>query len=608
VFDLNDIKCCDSCWHSPEKPCHDFIECLNSEPLCQGHSNCADTLKKKFSIYRNEAIQKLVIFIGYATCGMESGAEKTKQAIKRYLDGKKIECLVIEVGCNGMCFNEPIVEIQVPGKTRISFKNITEDKVNDLFAHFFNGNLPLEYIIGQHRNNHFESYMNVPFLDELAFFNLQKRLVLDNCGIISPENIEEYIAANGFKALSKALKTLMQSDLCDIVEHSGLRDRDGTGKKTGEKWKYFLKNEKKDNILICNANESDPYSFMNRAIIESDPYRLIEAIIIASYSIGANKAYIYLNAKHSQVIQRLEKGVENCRKIGLIGNNILDSGFSLEIEIEKSKSSTSGIEETSLSKKLDFKPFFHGWMSSFSKDKGPFGNSTLVCNVETLANIPQIIEKGPDWFNKVGTKSSKGTKVLALSGDIINTALIEVEFGTKLNEIIYDIAGGIQNDTKLKAVQIGGPFGGSIPEQKLDTEIDYELIQEIGVKMVSGGIIAFNEDTCMVESALNNIDFMQKENCGNCIPCREGTKRLYEILKRITNDSSEGISINSLERFQSVLHINNLIETMQNASLCDFGKMAPNTVLNTLRWFRDEYEVHVYDRTCIAKEKKRKLI
>jgi NADH:ubiquinone oxidoreductase subunit F (NADH-binding)/Pyruvate/2-oxoacid:ferredoxin oxidoreductase delta subunit/(2Fe-2S) ferredoxin len=597
---LNDNKCCDECWHQPEKPCHDLIECLSDKPHCHDSKDCNSEYSNKIAKLRYDVVDKPVFFLGSGTCGLGAGAGNTKKALKRYLVDHKIDAEIVEVGCIGTCALEPILDIQLPGKSRLSFKRVTDQVVADIVDGILEGNIIKKHVMGQHRNPKLAVWDGLPFLDEIPFFKYQTRWVLSNCGIINPIKIEEYIARNGFKALSKSLKLFTQSELCEQIEKSGLRGRGGGGFSTGKKWKLAQQTTGKEKYFICNADEGDPGAFMDRAVIEGDPFKLIEGLTIASYAIGANKAYVYIRAEYPLAIEHLKEAIEQAKNYGLLGNNILDSGFNLEIIIKKGAGAFVCGEETALINSIEGKRGMPRPRPPYPSESGVFGKPTIINNVETLANVPEIILNGPDWFSSVGTETSKGTKVFALSGHIKHTGLVEVAMGTPIKQIIYDIGGGIPNDKAFKAVQIGGPSGGCIPSSHINIDIDYESLKTVGAMMGSGGLVVMNEDTCMVDMAKYFMDFIQRESCGKCIPCREGTRRMLEILESITSNDKH-INSSKLERFQSILHLNSLAEVIQNASLCGLGKSAPNPVLSTLFWFRDEYEAHLYEKTCPAK-------
>jgi NADH-quinone oxidoreductase subunit F/NADP-reducing hydrogenase subunit HndC len=391
------------------------------------------------------------------------------------------------------------------------------------------------------------------------------------------------------------------ADVCAEVEKSGLRGRGGGGFSTGVKWKFARNNSDPQRYLVCNADEGDPGAFMDRAVIEGDPHRLLEGMTIAAYAIGASKAYIYIRAEYPLAIVRLEQAMADAEANNLLGENILGSGFSLKMIIKKGAGAFVCGEETALIHSIEGKRGMPRPRPPFPAVSGLFGHPTIINNVETLANVPTLLKNGADWFAAVGTSGSKGTKVFALSGKVFRTGLVEVAMGTTLRKVVFSIGGGISHGKAYKAVQIGGPSGGCIPESHLDIEIDYESLKTVGAMMGSGGLVVMDEDNCMVDVAKFFMDFIQRESCGKCVPCREGTRRMLEALHRITRGRKTETGTNTLERFQSIIYLEQLGESIRDTSLCGLGQTAPNPVLSTLRWFRHEYEAHVYDRCCPAK-------
>nr|MBP7149787.1 4Fe-4S binding protein [Acidobacteriota bacterium] len=394
------------------------------------------------------------------------------------------------------------------------------------------------------------------------------------------------------------LKGMTPLELCELVEKAGLRGRGGGGFPSGTKWKIAHRQESDEKYMICNADEGDPGAFMDRAVIEGDPHRLLEGLALAAYAIGATRAYVYIRAEYPLAISRLQAAIAQARAIGLLGPNILDSGFQLEIKIKKGAGAFVCGEETALIHSVEGRRGMPRPRPPFPAVRGLFGKPTVINNVETLANLPALVAHGADWFAAVGTPTSKGTKVFALSGKVVNTGLVEVAMGTPLRQIIFDIGGGIPGGKRYKAVQIGGPSGGCIPEQKLDIDIDYESLKTVGAMMGSGGLVVMDEDTCMVDVAKFFMDFIQRESCGKCIPCREGTRRMLEILETITRSRRGEDKLEALERFRGVMSLHKLAEVIRDTSLCGLGQTAPNPILSTLRWFRDEYEAHIYERRC----------
>jgi len=482
----------------------------------------------------------------------------------------------------------------------VAFGHITEDKVEDLLSQVLNGVLPQGKAIFQHGGETENPWENTVFIDGHPFFAPQTRWVLPNCGIIDPGVIEEYVARGGYLALTNVIHTMTPEEVCDMVEDSGLRGRGGGGFPTGKKWKFALNTPSDKKYFICNADEGDPGAFMDRAIIEGDPHRLVEGLAIAAYAIGATKAYVYIRAEYPLAISRLKEAIAQAKGAGLLGSNIQDSGMDLEIVIKKGAGAFVCGEETALIHSIEGKRGMPRPRPPYPAVSGLFGKPTIINNVETLANVPSIMRNGSEWFKRLGTDTSKGTKVFALSGKIQYTGLVEVAMGTTLDTIIFDIGGGIPDGYKFKAVQIGGPSGGCIPEQHIKTKIDYESLQTVGAIMGSGGLVVMDEKTCMVDVAKFFMDFIQRESCGKCIPCREGTRRMLEILERITKGRRFDKGTDALQRFQGIMYLQRLAEVIQDTSLCGLGKTAPNPVLSTLTWFRDEYEAHIYEGKCPA--------
>ncbi len=552
-------------------------------------------------LFQRRGTDHPVIRVGAATCGLSAGAGKTLAKLRELAARSYPDAEIIETGCIGLCAEEPIADIQLPGRTRVAFRKITADKVARLLDSVLNRQeIPSDDLLGQFRDSGDSPWENIPFLDELPFFRKQTRNVLRNCGILDPGSIEEYLAYGGYRAFARSLHTMTPLEICDEVERSGLRGRGGAGFPTGTKWKTALGRPSDQKYMICNADEGDPGAFMDRALMESDPHRLIEGLAIASYAIGASRAYIYVRAEYKLAIRRLTDALAQARAYGILGENILDSGFDLKILLKKGAGAFVCGEETALINSLEGRRGTPRPRPPYPAVKGFFGKPSVINNVETLANLPGIILNGEEWFRSIGTERSKGTKVFALSGKIVNTGLIEVAMGTRLREIICEIGGGVPNRKKFKAVQIGGPSGGCIPAELLDLEIDYETLRDAGAIMGSGGLVAMDENTCMVDVAKFFMDFVQNESCGKCIPCREGTRHLREILERITHGRKHETGNDALIRFKSVIELRNLAQVIKETSLCGLGQTAPNPVLSTLRWFRDEYEAHIFERRCPA--------
>jgi len=591
---------CETCWHSAQKPCPELVECLHQGPKCETYAGQKAQYLEQLARFRHEVIDQPVIFIGTGTCGLGAGAGKTMAAVKKYLADRKLAADVVEVGCIGMCSAEPMLDVQLPGRTRVSFTKVTEDKVENLLDGALQGRFNPEAISGQIRNKKLQPWDQVPYLDEHDFFKSQMRFVLANCGVIDPTQIEGYFARGGYAALAKALKIMTPEELCNLVESSGLRGRGGAGFPTGSKWKFALKVASPQKYIVCNADEGDPGAFMDRAVIEGDPHRVLEGIALAAYGIGAGKAYIYIRAEYPLAIKRLKAAIAQAKQYGLLGRNILDSGFNLEVVLKMGAGAFVCGEETALMHSIEGKRGMPRPRPPFPAVSGLFGKPTVINNVETMANLPTIVVNGPQWFSSIGTAGSKGTKVFALSGKVLRTGLVEVAMGTTMRQIVFDIGGGIANGKAYKAVQIGGPSGGCIPTQHLDIDVDYESLKRVGAIMGSGGLVVMDEDNCMVDVARFFMDFIQRESCGKCIPCREGTRRMLEILNAIARGRRSESGVQALERFKGIMYLEKLGDVIKDTSLCGLGQTAPNPVLSTLRWFRDEYESHIFDRRCPA--------
>jgi NADH:ubiquinone oxidoreductase subunit F (NADH-binding)/Pyruvate/2-oxoacid:ferredoxin oxidoreductase delta subunit/(2Fe-2S) ferredoxin len=571
------------------------------EKILKSYSNIFDKANaERLSQIQRDKVSRPVLFVGTGTCGLIAGAGKTHSAIEKYLRDNQIDAEVVKVGCVGLCSAEPLVDVQLPGKARISFHHVTDDKVESILNSVFHHQLVAETVLGQYNHAGHEAWPGIADLNQLPFFARQHRNILRNSGIISPYSIEDYIAFGGYKSLYKTVLNYTSDKVCEIVDQSELRGRGGGGFPTGKKWMLALGTGSDQKYLICNADESDPGAFMNRAIIEGDPHRVVEGIAIAAYAIGANNAYIYVRSDYEQSLVILETAISKAKEFGFIGENIFGSGFNLNIKIRQGAGAFVCGEETALIASLEGKRGIPQSKPPYPAEKGLFGHPTIVNNIETLANIPSIMENGPSWFKSIGTKQNHGTKIFSIAGKACHTGFVEIPMGITISEIVYEIAGGVKNDKKLKAVQFGGPSGVCIPVQDMEASIGYESMQAIGSSLGLGGIIVLDEDTCMVNLSKYFIEFLQKESCGKCIPCREGTRRMLQILEEITRRPREDSSHETLERFKGVVELESLAEVIRDTSLCGLGQNAPNPVLSTLKWFREEYEEHIFDRSCRA--------
>ncbi|OYT15106.1 MAG: NADH-quinone oxidoreductase subunit F [Bacteroidetes bacterium 4572_77] len=519
---------------------------------------------------------------GCTSSGSITIEEKFVEELKKHELSDEVK--LVKTGCFGLCEAGPIVIVYPEGAfySRVSVEDV--EKITS--EHLLKGRIVKELL--------FEDSVEediIKSLNEVEFYKKQKRVALRNCGVINPENIEEYIAYDGYRALGKALKEMTREEVIDVVKKSGLRGRGGGGFPTGLKWEFTYNAENDIKYVACNADEGDPGAFMDRSVLEGDPHAVIEAMAIAAYAVGASRGYVYIRAEYPIAVHRLEIAIEQAKELGLLGDNIFDTDFSFDLEIRLGAGAFVCGEETALIASIEGQRGMPRPRPPFPAVKGIFGKPTLLNNVETYANIPQIILNGAEWFNSIGTEKSKGTKVFALGGKINNTGLVEIPMGTTLREVIYEIGGGIPNGKKFKAVQTGGPSGGCITADHLDVKIDYDNLIELGSMMGSGGMIVMDEDNCMVDIARFFLDFTVDESCGKCTPCREGTKRMLEILNKIT--SGKG-TMEDLDRLES------LANTIKSSSLCGLGQTAPNPVLSTLQYFRDEYVAHVVDKKCPA--------
>jgi NADH:ubiquinone oxidoreductase subunit F (NADH-binding) len=573
---------------------------LRDEVLLPRTPEYSREVEDKLSMIRHDRITKPVIYVGTGTCGLIAGAGITLKSVYEYLDEKQLEADVIEVGCIGLCSSEPLLDVQLPGKARISFHHVTGDKVEAILDDVFNGAVPPQDVLGQFRNKLHHEWAGIATLEDSPYFKLQHRMVLQNCGRIDPSSVNDYIARGGYLAFMKCIRNYTSANICNIIEESGLRGRGGGGFSTGAKWKIAQSTESDQKYLICNADESDPGAFMDRAVIEGDPHLLIEGIAIAAYATGATKAYIYIRAEYQLAIKRMRAAIEMAREFGLIGYNIFNSGVNLSILITQGAGAFVCGEETALINSLEGKRGMPKPKPPFPASRGLFGKPTVINNVETLANIPFILRNGPKKFSAIGTAKSKGTKVFALSGKAAITGLIEVPMGTSIRDIIYRVAGGVKDGKAFKAVQIGGPSGSCLPENMLDIPVDYESLWESGAIMGSGGMVVMDEDSCMVDISKFFMDFLQKESCGKCIPCREGTRRMHEILENITKRPINEAGHETLERFKGVMQLETLGTVIRDTSLCGLGQTSANPVLSAMKYFREEFEEHIFDRKCQA--------
>ena len=564
----------------------------------------SDTLtgetEKLLQQIRRERSENAVIYISSGTSSIISGSEKTWAAVKAYIDDNEPGTELVKVGCTGPSNFEPLLCVQLPGKNKLYFRNISEEKVEPLLNGVFHSDINKDDLVGQNGSKGFELWPGISFIEDLPFFAGQKRVVLNNCGCYDPESIEEYIARGGYRAYAKAIRNYTYEEVCNIIESSGLRGRSGGGYPTGIKWKQALNTVSSSRYLVCNAKESDPGAFTDRTMLESDPHRLIEGIAIASYAIGANNAIVFFRNGSEHARLKLQKAIDRARDFGLIGHNIFSSGYNLDIIIRKEPGAFVCGEETALISTLEGKRGMPQLKPPYPVTAGLFGKPTVINNVETLMNVPLIMHNGPEWFRTLGTEKSPGTKVFAVAGKGRMTGVVEVEMGTKIRSILEDIADGIREGKELKAIQLGGASGSFITPENIDTPVDYEVMKEKGINMGAGGFIIIDENTCMVDLVRHYMEFMRNESCGKCIPCREGTGRMLEILESVIKKPLNEDSGTTLERFKGVMQLETIADVMKDTSLCGLGQTAPNPFLSALTNFREEFEEHIFDRKCRA--------
>ncbi|MGM0366182.1 MAG: NADH-quinone oxidoreductase subunit NuoF [Actinomycetota bacterium] len=519
------------------------------------------------------------VTVHLGTCGIASGAEEIRDAVLAEIKKRKLKNVDFSTsGCVGFCALEPMITVESYNRGPATYYNLDHDKVKEVF------------------DTHIQKNQAVSSLDPITdeselsnFYKFQESRVLRNRGKIDPFKIDDYIARNGYFALAKAIGFEESTKIVEIISDSGLRGRGGAGFPTGKKWEFCRRAKSSDGTkyIVCNGDEGDPGAFMDRNILESDPHAILEGMIIAGLAIGSAKGYIYVRAEYPLAVKTLEAAIAQAREYGLLGEDMLGSGYSFDIEIYEGAGAFVCGEETALLKSIEGQRGMPRPKPPFPANEGLYGKPTCINNVETFANVPQIILNGAKWFNSLGTSSSKGTKIFALAGAVRNVGLVEVPMGITLRDVVYKIGGGIVDDKAFKAVQMGGPSGGCIPEEYLDIPIDYEKVQEAGSIMGSGGMIVIDEDTCMANLARYFMDFIQDESCGQCVPCRIGTRRMLEILERITKGKGEDGDLQKLERLGAVI---------KESSLCGLGKTAPNPVLSNLKYFREEFEEHITTR------------
>lgn len=530
--------------------------------------------------------RKAVVLVGTATCGRAAGALEVLQAIREEIQKHELVCPVIEVGCMGHCYAEPIVTVSKPGYPAVCYGRVNPVIAARLVRDFILGDDPcLEFVLGALEENDV-----IPSFADFPRAQYEQKIILRNCGRIDPTRIDHYIANGGYQALANALQ-IHPEEVISQIEKSGLRGRGGAGFPTARKWRICRNALGRPKHLVCNGDEGDPGAFMDRAILESDPQSVIEGMIIAAYAIGARYGHIYVRAEYPLAVQRVKTALRQARRLNLLGRHILGSEFSFDIRLFQGSGAFVCGEATALVSSIEGKPGLPRPRPPHMAVEGLFGKPTVVNNVKTFACVPPIISNGAEWFSGIGTERSKGTAVFALAGKVVNTGLVEVPMGTTLRQVIFDVGSGIPGKKRFKAVQIGGPSGGCLPESALDLPVDFDSLHDAGAMMGSGGMVVLDEDDCMVEIARYFLEFTQRESCGKCTFCRLGTKQMLEVLSDITKGRG---SLEDIDMLQE------LAQDVKNGSLCGLGQTAPNPIVSTLRYFRGEYEAHVTEGRCPA--------
>jgi len=581
-------RCCDRCTHTPASPCKDYVVCRTKGPLCHDDENCR-SLYRAFveQVHLPADSDRRQILICAGTGCTSSGSRRLVEALTGALaaNGLTDKVNVKITGCHGFCERGPLMIVE-PEKT--FYTRVTAEDVPEIVTSHLIGGQVVERLLYVDP----ASGEKAPTYETVPFYARQKRLLLANCGHINPESIADYVAKDGYLALTKVLFEMTPEQVIEEMKSSGLRGRGGAGFPTGTKWSFVRAAEGDKKYAVCNADEGDPGAFMDRSVLEGDPHAVLEGMMIAGYAIGADEGYIYCRAEYPLAIQRLKTAIAQAEESGILGDNILGSGFNFHVKIKAGAGAFVCGEETALLTSIEGNRGMPRVRPPFPAQKGLWGKPTNINNVETYANVPLIIRHGGAWYAAMGTEKSKGTKIFALTGKVNNTGLVEVPMGISVREIIFEIGGGIKDGKRFKAVQTGGPSGGCIPEDLLDLPVDYESLGRVGAIMGSGGMVVMDEGTCMVDVARFFLSFTQSESCGKCTPCREGTKRMLEILERITQGQGVPEDINTLEQLANVI---------KNTALCGLGQTCPNPVLSTLRYFRHEYEAHINDKRCPAK-------
>ncbi len=559
---------------------------MNSQAMTERY---ADLIREaREYVEQQDSDSAPVIYIGMATCGLAAGAAETREAFEKALEEHGIAARIVAVGCLGHCYAEPLVVIRTPDYPPLCYYNVTPGRARILVKAFLEEGDPLqEFLLGAMEANDL-----LPAVSDFPRFSMEQRVVMERCGDIDPESIHQYLAAGGYEALVKAL-SLPQQEVTRIVYESGLRGRGGAGFLTGKKWEMAAGVPSEQKVVICNADEGDPGAYMDRTVLESNPHQLLEGLAVCAYAVGAGEGIVYVRAEYPLAVRMIQRAIDEARALGFLGEHILGTNFNLDVSVFLGSGAFVCGEETALIQSIEGKRGMPQHRPPYPVQKGLRGLPTVVDNVKTLSAVPAVLKRGADWYRSIGTRGSTGTAIFSVVGDVLHPGLVEIPMGTTLRTLIFDICGGIPNKKSFKAVQIGGPSGGCLPEKFLDTPVDFDSLVEAGAMMGSGGMVVMDEDSCMVDVARYFVEFTQDESCGKCTFCRIGTKHLLNILDRITKGEGKEGDLEILEE---------LSMDIRNGSLCGLGKTAPNPVLTSLKYFRDEYEAHIFEKRCPAKK------
>ncbi|MBE3585335.1 MAG: NADH-quinone oxidoreductase subunit NuoF [Thermoanaerobacter sp.] len=577
-------KCCDKCTHSPATPCKDYVTCRTEGPICHDDLSCRQKrLDWLIRINPTPASGLRLVCVCAGGC-TSSGSLKVLAALEEEVARRGLSGVTVKrVGCHGFCEQGPIVTVE---PEKIFYTRVAPEDAQEIIDALV-ANAVVERLLFTDP----ASGEKIRTYDQVPFYARQQKVVLDKCGFINPEEIQDYVALGGYRGLVKVLSGMSPQEVVDEVKKSGLRGRGGAGFPTGVKWQGALNAKADKKYVICNADEGDPGAFMDRSVLEGDPHSVLEGMVICGFATGSDEGYIYVRAEYPMAIHRLKIAIAQAEQYGLLGNNILNSGFNFTIKIKAGAGAFVCGEGTALMASIEGNRGMPRFKVGRSTEKGLWEKPTTLNNVETFANIPKIIVNGGDWYASIGTEKSKGTKIFSLTGKVNSNGLVEVPMGITMRQIIFDIGGGIRDGRKFKAAQIGGPSGGCLSEEHLELPIEYDSLGPVGAMMGSGGLVVMDDTTCMVDVARYFLNFTQAESCGKCTPCREGTKRMLEILNRICEGKGVPEDIPVLEKLSKVII---------QSSLCGLGQSAPNPVLSTLRYFRAEYEAHIFARRCPA--------